>query len=269
MAKIRVKYHDGEIAPPIPSIPGEAQTAYSLARIIPFIIRHVGPIFEIRRDDDDVLDIGTINGDVDELAITNFAGAGSAFITRLYDQSGNLNDWVQSTNNLQPRIINLGVLEKVNGKLAMHSDDVVGQHDLLTATLTGVFGTTAFHVYKTSRDSAVNTGGGNVAFYGLAQSGDNNDNTLTTGSPITYINGSVIGDSRDDLFVAVNGKQVLNTFTGLDLTNVNWFEFNTEYIFNSDAPASEFIQEVIIGLDNVVNKPIIEADMISYFSIPV
>lgn len=63
----------------------------------------------VRRSSDNAeQDIG-FSGDVlDTSSLASFVGANSAFVTTIYDQTGNGEDAVQSTTGSQPRIVNAG-----------------------------------------------------------------------------------------------------------------------------------------------------------------
>lgn len=74
-----------------------------------------GSAFRIRRSSDNAeQDIGFSGSSADGTAAASFAGAGSAFIRSLLDQSGNSNHFGQSTLANQPRIVNAGAYD---GKL--------------------------------------------------------------------------------------------------------------------------------------------------------
>lgn len=99
-----------------------AAAAYSLR--IPGGSTYSGPLIRARRSTDNAeLDIGAvaiadINGDrwLDTSALLAFAGAGSAFDTTWYDQSGNGRHATQADPAAQPRIVNGGVLDAENSK---------------------------------------------------------------------------------------------------------------------------------------------------------
>ncbi|RYY40479.1 MAG: HYR domain-containing protein [Chitinophagaceae bacterium] len=82
---------------------------------------YAGKAVRVRRSSDNAtLDIGFLaSGDLDTAALKTFAGAGNAFITRWYDQSGNGVDMVQASNSSQPRIVNAGVIERINKRPAI------------------------------------------------------------------------------------------------------------------------------------------------------
>jgi hypothetical protein len=87
---------------------------------------YTGNLIEVRRlSDGALLDIGfDANNELDIATLTGFIGAGSGFVRTLYDQTGSGNNFVQTTLANQPRIVNAGVLEMVNGKASMFFDGV-------------------------------------------------------------------------------------------------------------------------------------------------
>ncbi len=93
--------------------------AYSVRRLRS---AYSGPLIRVRRSSDNAeLDInasGTGCGDLDIIALTAFAGANSAFVKTWYDQSGNGHNVSQTVNGNQPRIVNSGTLDVINGARA-------------------------------------------------------------------------------------------------------------------------------------------------------
>jgi hypothetical protein len=78
------------------------------------ITGYSGNCIRVRRSSDNAeQDIGfttsAIDAPVDSAAAVAFAGAGSAFVTTIYDQSGNGDSMVQATSAKQPRVVNAGV----------------------------------------------------------------------------------------------------------------------------------------------------------------
>lgn len=94
-----------------------AAAAYSLRRLRG---AYSGAAVRVRRSSDNVeQDIGfDSNGNFNESALTSFVGVNSGFVTTWYDQSGNTRDATQTTAANQPRIVNAGVVDKVNGRVA-------------------------------------------------------------------------------------------------------------------------------------------------------
>ena len=90
---------------------------------------YTGDAFIIRRSNDNATQSISYlsNGEVNEAAITSFVGSNSAYIQTWFDQSVNAFHISQSTTSRQPRIVNAGTIDKVNGKVAPYFD---GTHTL-------------------------------------------------------------------------------------------------------------------------------------------
>ena len=242
-----------------------AQTAYSFNRKLR--TDYSGSAFRVRRDSDNAeLDIGYSGTNVDESALTTFVGANSAYVVTAYDQSGNSNDWTQSTANLQPRIVNAGTVEKVNGKIAIYNAPAIPNKNL-TVTLTTTATNTAFHVYKnTNSYTAVNSSSG--AAYGYSVTGSTDNSNSVAGTPSIYINSSLIGNTRDNLYVATNNIQVVAYFGVLDLSHVAWTAYNIDDTSSNAIYAVTYIHETIIYDSNKSSdRTAIETDINTYYTI--
>jgi hypothetical protein len=91
-----------------------ASAAYSLRHLR---TAYTGNCIRVRRSSDNAeSDIGFASGVLDTAALLTFAGAGSAFVTTWYDQSGNGRNPTQATAGAQPRVVNAGTLD-VDGAL--------------------------------------------------------------------------------------------------------------------------------------------------------
>lgn len=81
---------------------------------------YTGPLIRVRRSSDNTeQDIssfasGVNKGFLDTTALLAFVGAGSGYLVKWYDQSGNAYDLAQATPARQPRIVNAGVVDVVN-----------------------------------------------------------------------------------------------------------------------------------------------------------
>ncbi len=83
---------------------------------------YAGRCMNVRRSSDNTTqDIGfTANGDMDTTALKTFVGANNGFVVTWYDQSGNARNATQATAGNQPRIVNAGVVDRVNGVPAVY-----------------------------------------------------------------------------------------------------------------------------------------------------
>ena len=93
--------------------------AYSVRRLS---TSYAGNLIKVRRSSDNTTsDIGFDgNGYLDTAALKTFVTSNSAFIDTWYDQSGNSHDMTQATTGSQPRIVNAGVIDRVNGLPAVY-----------------------------------------------------------------------------------------------------------------------------------------------------
>jgi hypothetical protein len=96
-----------------------ASPAYSLRKLS---TAYSGKALQVRRSSDNaLLDIGFTAGfDLDTTALKNFVGSGSGFVAKWYDQSGFAINAVQATTASQPRIVNSGVIDRLNGRPAIY-----------------------------------------------------------------------------------------------------------------------------------------------------
>ena len=107
-------------APPpllLNTYPGAA-AAYSL-RLLDNT--YAGSAIRVRRSSDNTeQDIGFSSGELDTATLLTFAGAGDAFVSTWYDQSGNSNDAAQASTAIQPEIVSSGAVILKNGKPAVY-----------------------------------------------------------------------------------------------------------------------------------------------------
>jgi hypothetical protein len=99
---------------------------------------YTGNLIQVRRlADGALLDIGfDANNELDLATLTGFIGADSGFIRTIYDQTGLGNHFLQTTLANQPRIVNAGVLDTVNGKPAAYFDGVNDSMEVAASTAT-------------------------------------------------------------------------------------------------------------------------------------
>lgn len=107
----------GRFAGPFDAYTTSLTGAWSVSRRL--LASYTGSLIRIRRSSDSTeQDIGAdAAGNLDTAAITTFVGSNSAFVRTLYHQNGGVN-LGQATAASQPRIVNAGTLETVNGKPA-------------------------------------------------------------------------------------------------------------------------------------------------------
>ena len=86
---------------------------------------YAGNCIRIRRSSDNTeQDIGFSGTYVNRSAITSFVGASNGFIVKWYDQTGNGNDFTQTTASAQPKIISSSTFDGRNGFIGGRYDGV-------------------------------------------------------------------------------------------------------------------------------------------------
>jgi hypothetical protein len=116
-----------------------AAAAYSLRKLDK---DYTGAAIRVRKDTtgQPEQDIGfTASGDLDTVGLKNFLLTRSGFVTTWYDQSGNGRNATQSTQANQPRIANLGVIDRKNGKPMMDFDGSNDHIQVASSTATFKF----------------------------------------------------------------------------------------------------------------------------------
>jgi hypothetical protein len=90
-----------------------AYAAYSLRKLR---TAYTGSAIRVRRSSDDAeQDIGFVSGELDTTSLLSFVGSGDGFVKTWYDQQGS-NNFTQTTNSAQPKIVISGGVYFVNGK---------------------------------------------------------------------------------------------------------------------------------------------------------
>lgn len=90
-----------------------AEVAYSVRKLR---AAYLGECLRVRRSSDNTeQDIGFVNNELDTAALKIFVGANSAYVTKWYNQANADagSDAAQSTSGNQPRIMNSGVIDRV------------------------------------------------------------------------------------------------------------------------------------------------------------
>ena len=78
---------------------------------------YTGSAIKVRRSsDNNELDIGFVNNELDTASLLDFVGSGNGFVSIWYDQSGEGNNLLQTLASIQPQIVSNGSLILENGK---------------------------------------------------------------------------------------------------------------------------------------------------------
>jgi hypothetical protein len=241
-----------------------AATAYSLRNLSS---TYLGPLIRVRRtSDNQEADIyGTSTGQLDTISLLAFCGAGSGYIIQWHDQSGNFRHVIQSDTANQPRIVNAGVLDTVNGKPAAFVDTT----DTLTFTpvvnITGATRTT-FSVFKRSASNV------NFLVYGALSNyilGANSQYYMTADS--FFIQSTLVDTTTNQtLLTGYTNNITASQYKNGTLLTSNVFSqaFTPQLSSLILGSSSGHLQESVVYLnDKTSNRTAIESNINSYYSI--
>ena len=188
---------------------------------------YTGNLIEIRRTSDNTYqDIGfDADGDLDTAAITTFVGANSAYVRTVYDQSGKGNNLYQGTIGKEPRIVNAGTLDTVNGKPAYYHE--AGDSLSTTSTIGTSTNNTHFSVGQYPSSDTWNIGFNHLTtgwYFSCRTAGGGAAPQLSSGTPSYYKNGNQQTATQAALMTAFHtDAQTLLTVTDLDFSS-GWGE---------------------------------------------
>lgn len=248
-----------------------AGAAYSLRKLR---TAYTGSAIRVRRLIDNVeQDFGFVGNDLDTTSLLSFIGVGSGFVTTWYDQSGNSKNATNATAINQPRIVNLGALDVVNGKPAVLGD---GVNDNLTNTTLSLTNPTSIF---TVVDKVGNWGNFGLFSIGFGLSGafllsgtgiyfyqngpsfspqytNNNQSLLVAKTATTGTNWELYGNNT----TVTNGGQNIGTQIG---TIINLFTRSP-----GNLQANMYMQEFIVwGNNQMTNRLNIQNNINSFYTI--
>ena len=246
------------------SYPGAA-AAYSLRKLDK---DYTGYAIKVRESAGNTLaDIGfDSNGDLDTTALLNHTGVASGYVHTWYDQSGNGNNAVQSTNANQPQIVSSGSVINENGLPAIKFD---GSNDYFTKAFTLTNPVSHFVVAQVANiNDFIIDGYGNANRNSLVSPSTNNMR-LYNGAGIIqpYTAGnqslfsSIVNSANSSL--AVNGSNNTGTLGTNTMDGVTIGAAGNVSLYLDGT-----IQEVILyGSDESSNRTGIESNINTYYTI--
>jgi len=199
---------------------------------------YAGPLLQLRRSTDNATqDIGTtVAGGLDVIALTNFCGAASCFVTTWYDQSGNARHASQATASLQPRLVNAGTLETENSLPSLYFSGAASA-TLKTANVALGFSSNTLVAVCRNIGTGATTGGiiasgsggwgvyyYSIVGYTLDGSGAGSTNSANTSPTSTFVqmSGVYASASTANSSIYLNGTLAENyTGTGVSVANTS------------------------------------------------
>lgn len=236
---------------------------------------YMGYCCKIRRESDDAeMDIGFIGDIVDVAAIESFRLGGHCYLSVWYDQSGNNNDWTETTLvNQHPITVSDSssiIVNLVNGIPATIAV-TGGYYNIQAPTLTVVNPVTGFMVAKNSQEKSAHLSSNDNTYVGLTQPGSGSSSSNNAGGGVlTYVNGVLDAvATRDSMYTNTYNVHAVTSFTNWDFTlfNSSQYSVKTDYS-NTTYSAAGNIQAIIIyGRDESANRAIVESSLKSSFGI--
>jgi hypothetical protein len=216
-----------------------AAVAYSLRKLR---TAYSGSAIRVRRTDLTEQDIGFVGNVLDTATLSSFVGTGvldNGFITTWYDQSGNSKNATQATAINQPRIVNAGVIDLVNGKPAILAD---GTNDTLRNTTLSLTNPTSIFTVV----DKIGTSG----FFGLFSSTGllSGSFTLNATGYLMYQNGATVTPTY-----ANNNQSLLVAKTATTGTDWELYGNNTT-VLNSGENIGTSIGTVVSLFDRNINS---------------
>lgn len=261
-----------------------ARVAYSVRKLRK---AYKGFCMRVRRSSDNTeKDISFLNNALNETELTDFVGAGDGFVTRFFDQSGNGNDARSITSANQPRIVNAGTIETINGKPAIRTIENTTRQNM---DLTTAFQQAQWSQYMviekltTNRQaSGVCTKAGGGPNNGLLYFEDSNVYVVATNdnttSDITYNSSALSNLTSPKIFMGIsytNGDEgdIWENSSSLSVsyaTNVINPNFNSLFLYSDGQQYqsnAKHCEVVFWNGDQTANAVAIQNNANSYFSI--
>jgi hypothetical protein len=175
---------------------------------------YTGSAIKVRRSsNNDELDIGFVNNELDTASLLDFVGSGNGFVSIIYDQVGS-NNMVQNNASLQGQIVSNGSVILKGGKpCIIKSSDDNGGYLSTYAPNDGVAVKGMFYVGdnegRTSCIFGSNVGGGDYGFFAVSGSIAALDGSLQK-ITLTKLNGlTTTIPNRGEAFTATNNQFLL------------------------------------------------------------
>lgn len=242
-------------------------------------IGYTGSCMRVRRSSDDAeQDIGFVNRTLDTTSLSSFVGASNGFVKIWYDQSGMNFDLEQSTTSLQPRIVNSGTIETLEGKPSLFFVNGTNNYLVTNGTKTISQPLTKFSISKLTANSGIDASilcdskstSGDRAFIYHSGTSDAPINTLIYGARTFRTIESSTADTRL-ISILFNGSGSIARTEGVQRTtldpgnggfvggitlgkntNLNGYEFSghiAEFVVYASNKSTDFV-----NIENNINS---------------
>lgn len=246
-------------------IPNSASAIYSVRNDSSFVGDYA---MEVQRSSDNTtLDIGFVGNDIDEAAMIDFMGVGDLYISKWYDRSGNGNNATNTLGN-RPRVGSGGVLDKINGKLAILSiagETLLFDNSINLATHHTIFAVTQFSQF----DKEFIGGAGNVYLVYNASS----SSAFNANSGIA-VNFASIPLNQQKMLTDLRNDRIYTRYLNSQAHNYSQtVSANNDFVITSIGGEAGYrmigyVQEIIIyASDKTSYKKGIETNINNYFNV--
>jgi len=245
--------------------PGAA-AAYSLRQLR----TGVTSVVRVRRSSDNT-EADFTASQITDGTLTSWVGAGNGgFVRTWYDQSGNVRNATQAIAANQPRIVDAGVVDKVNGRSSLTYPSNTMQ---FIYSGTGLSSTNAwfFNVFSTTDQIGLWHYSSAGTFLGAWGQPEENTTSLDMGNVVTRVNGGIISPltrlslrnavATGSLLVASHGQVITNPFLA---PKYNGYDNASLGGYSVTGSSPEFI---LYTSDQSSNRATIEANIMSYYGI--
>ena len=235
-----------------------ASVAYSLRRLSS---TYTGNAIRVRRSSDNTeQNIGfDAFGNLDTTALTTFCSGTNGFVTTWYDQSGNSRNATQTTAANQPQIY-----DSITGYLSNIDFRNIGGVTLVSSfAYNNTIDFTFIQVVQNYGRSIFGTTIAVTDYFNAAGSGDISNSFSNFLTPTIYQNGTIIGNTRNDMFNATTSKSVITTLSKIN-TNRN---LSIGYSFTGLSFNAMKHSELVIYNNQTVNRSQVESNMMTYYGI--
>lgn len=256
----------GGIAPVLEPF-GTPAAAYSLRYIYPTI--YSGNVVLVRRSSDNA-EQGFTPEEITDGTLTTFTGAGDGFVKTWYDQSGNSRNATQTISAQQPKIVNSGSLNTLNGKPAL----------LLVSTSNNWLDVSASGNWQFFMTVINNTDSPNFSSFEAIVSGDSsaasdsglqaegatkNFYTSSTWYNTVYLNGVLKGFAN--ILPTINNQSLVTAYHTSSV-GTKTLRFFVDRNFIGSRHWSGNVQEILIYDSNkATDRAAIESNIAAYYGI--
>jgi len=223
-----------------------------------------GALVEIRRSSDDLVknfyydsnnELSLNSKDWNGTTLSSWIGSDDGFVSTWYDQSGNASNAIQTIPSYQPQIVNSGTYLGYLQTLAVFGNMISSYSYIVSQEYS------SFSVFENSGNCVIGGTNSGNSYYGLGQSGSALSSISGFISPSFYRNGSVIGTTRNDVFVESSSFSQFSLLITANSSNTLAIGY-TGAAFNNNR-----FKEFVLYPNQTLSRTGVENNQMTYYSI--